>query len=176
MKTKHTIIISCIVAAALILPGLALAGGHGKGGRQGYGYKQRPKGGDLMLLAKYQQQNLKAEVLSEMTGQPVDTIRAMINDQRMRSVMDELNVDRQAFRDLMDAKVSERVNQAAANGSITPEQKNKILAKMEIRAQRREQKDKRRDLMSKLVEKGVKDGTITQEEADLLTKKPRKNR
>jgi ATP phosphoribosyltransferase regulatory subunit HisZ len=97
----------------------------------------------------------------------------MIKEQRMRALIQELNIDRQAFRDLMQSKVSERVKQAAANRSITPEQEKEILAKMELRSKRRELKIKRRELMSKLVENGIKDGTITQDEALMLKRKPR---
>jgi hypothetical protein len=173
MKKKHTIIISCVLVASIIFFGLAFAESQRKGDRQGFGFKQRHKSGGLMLLAKYQQKNLKVEALSEMTGQPVDTINAMIKEQRMRALIQELNIDRQAFRDLMQSKVSERVKQAAANRSITPEQEKEILAKMELRSKRRELKIKRRELMSKLVENGIKDGTITQDEALMLKRKPR---
>ena len=108
-------------------------------------------------------------MLPEITGQPVEMISTMIKEKRMRAVMDELNVDRQAFADQMQAKVSERVKQAAVNKTITPEQEKEILAKMELRS-------KQRELRSQLVEKGFKDRTITQEEAQLLMKKPSKSR
>jgi polyhydroxyalkanoate synthesis regulator phasin len=78
--------------------------------------------------------------------------------------MQELNIDRQAFRTAMQAKASERIKQAVANGSITPEQEKEILAKMENRS-------KRRELMSQLIEKGIADGTITQEDAQMLLRK-----
>ena len=84
----------------------------------------------------------------------------------MRSVMQELNIDRQAFRDAMQAKERERIKQAVADGSITPDQENEIIAKMETQA-------KRRELMRKLIEKGIEDGTITQDEARMLLHKRR---
>jgi hypothetical protein len=84
----------------------------------------------------------------------------------MRSVMQELNIDRQTFREAMQAKERERIKLAVADGSITPEQEKEILAIIEKRA-------KRRELMSKLIEKGIADGTITREEAQMLMRKRR---
>ena len=81
-------------------------------------------------------------------------------------MLQELNIDRQAFRDAMQAKERKRIKQAVANGSITPEQKEEILAKMETHS-------KRRELMSRLIEKGIKDGTITRDEARMLMRKRR---
>jgi polyhydroxyalkanoate synthesis regulator phasin len=166
MKKKHIIIISCVLAAGIILSGLALADSQRTGHRKDFGLKQHYKGGGLQLLAKYQQKNLMVQVLSEMTGQSVEAIQAKFKDQRMRTVMQELNVDRQAFRTAMQAKVREQVKQAVANGTITPEQEKDILTKMENRS-------KRRELMGQLIEKGIEDGTLTQEEAQMLMRKPR---
>ena len=165
MKTKH-IIISCILAAGIIVAGLAFADGIGHRGQRGIGVHRPHKASGLMLLVKYQQKNLMVQTLSEMTGQKVEAVAAKLKDQRMHSVMQELNVDRQAFRTAMQAKVSERIKQAAANGTITPEQQKDILTKMDNRS-------KRRELMSQLVEKGIEDGTITQEQAQMLMRKPR---
>jgi hypothetical protein len=101
-----------------------------------------------------------------MTGQSVETIEAKLNDQCMRSVIRELNIDRKALHNSLQAKVRERIKQAAANGTITPEQEKDILERVENRAQRRE-------LMSQLIEKGIEDGTITQEQARMLMRKSR---
>ena len=165
MKTKH-IIISCILAAGIIISGLAFADGIGHRGQRGTGFHRLHKDFGLMLLVKYQQKNLMIQTLSEMTGQTVEAVAAKLQDQRMHTVMQELNVDRQAFRTAMQAKVSERIKQAAANGTITPEQQKDILTKMDNRS-------KRRELMSQLVEKGIEDGTITQQQAQMLMRKSR---
>ena len=159
MKKKH-IIISCILVAGIIFSGLALADSQQTGHRKGLEFKQHHKGG-LQLLAGYQQKNLRVQVLSELTGQSVEAIQLKLKDQPMRSVMQNLNIDRQAFRDAMQTKERERIKQAVADGSITPEQENEILAKMETYA-------KRRELMRKLIEKGIEDGTITRDEARML--------
>ena len=163
MKKKH-IIISCVLVVSIIFSGMALADSQRAGHRGGFGYKQHHKGGGLQLLAGYQQKNLRVQVLSEMTGQSVEAIQLKLKDQRMRSVMQELNIDRQAFRDAMQAKERERIKQAVSDGSITPEQEKEILAKMEMHS-------KRRELMSKLIEKGIEDGTITRDEARMLMHK-----
>ena len=165
MKKKH-IIISCILVVGIIFCGLAFADSQRTGHRKGLGFKQHHKGGGLQLLAGYQQKNLRVQVLSEMTNQSVETIQLKLKDQRMRSVMQELNIDRQAFRDAMQAKVRERIKQALTDGSITLEQEKEILAKMETHS-------KRRELMSKLIEKGIEDGTITRDEARMLMPKRR---
>ena len=164
MKMKH-IIISCFLVVGIIFSGLAIADSQRTGDRKGLGFKQHHKGG-LQLLAGYQQKNLRVQVLSEMTNQSVETIQLKLKDQRMRSVMQELNIDRQAFRDAMQAKERARIKQAVADGSITPEQEKEILAEMEMHA-------KRRELMSKLIEKGIEDGTITRDEARMLMHKRR---
>jgi hypothetical protein len=165
MKKKH-IIISCILVAGIIFSGLALADSHRTGHRKGLGFKQHHKGGDLQLLARYQQKNLRVQVLSEMTEQSAAAIQLKLKDQHMRGVMRELNIDRQAFRDAMQAKERARIQQAVSDGSITPEQEKEILAKIENR-------NKRRELMRKLLEKGIEDGTITRDEARMLMHKRR---
>ena len=164
MKKKH--IISCVLLVGIIFSGLALADSERTGHRKGLGFKQHHKGGGLQLLAGYQQKNLRVQVLSEMTGQSVEAIQIKLKDQRMRSVMQELNINRQVFRDAMQAKERKRVKQAVTDGSITPDQEKKILAKMETHS-------KRRKLMSKLIEKGIEDGTITRDEARMLMRKQR---
>jgi hypothetical protein len=166
MKTKHTLILSCVLVVGIIFSGLALAENPAKGARQGFGFKRHHSGGDLVMLAKYQQKNLMVQVLSEMTGQPAKAIEAKFKEQRVRTVMQDLDIDRQAFRTAMHAKISQRVKSAAADGSITTEQEQEILEKMENRSQRRE-------LMNRLVDNGLADGTITQEQAQLLMRKSR---
>jgi len=165
MKKKH-IIISCVLAVGIIFCGLAFADSQRIGHRKGLGFNQHHKGGGLQLLAGYQQKNLRVQVLSKMTGQSVEAIQLKLKDQRMRSVMQELNIDRQAFRDAMQAKERVRIQQAVTEGSITPEQEKEILAKIENR-------NKRRELMGKLIEKGIEDGTITRDEARMLMYKRR---
>ncbi|MGB9437471.1 MAG: hypothetical protein WCB15_05985 [Desulfobacterales bacterium] len=165
MKKKHTII-SCVLIVGIIFSGLALADSQRTGHRKGHGFKQHHKGYGLQLLAGYQQKNLRVQVLSELTGQSVEAIQLKLKDQGLRGVMQELIIDRQEFRDAMQAKERARIQQAVADGSITPAQEKEILAKMDNR-------NKRRELMSKLIEKGIEDGTITRDEARMLMHKRR---
>ena len=166
MKKIQTIIVASVLVMGMALSGPVFADNQGKGQRPGLGFQQRHKGGGLMLLAKYQQRNLMVQVLSEKTGQSTETVNTKLKEQGMRAVMQELNIDRQALRAALHAKVSECVKQAVADGSITQEQQKDILEKMENRS-------KRRELMSRLIEKGIEDGTITQEQAQTLIRKPR---
>ena len=106
------------------------------------------------------------QVLSEMTDQTTVAINAKLKKQGMRAVMQDLNIDRQKFRAEMQIKVRKRVEQAAASATITPEQENEILENMENRS-------KRREVMKQLIEKGLKDGSITQEQAQMLIGKPK---
>jgi hypothetical protein len=165
MKKKH-ITISCVLVVGIIFSGLALAESQRTGHRKGLGFKQHHKGGGLQLLAAYQQKNLKVKVLSEMTKQSVEVIQLKLKDQRMGTVMQEMKINRQAFRNAMQVKVIERIKQAVADGNITSEQEKEILSKIKNRT-------KRRELMSMLIEKGIEDGTITREEAQMLMRKQR---
>ena len=165
MKKNHTII-SCVLIVGIIFSGLALADSQRTGHRKSHGFKQNHKRGGLQLLAGYQQKNLRVQVLSELTGQSVEAIQLKLKNQGLRSVMQELYIDRQAFRDAMQAKERARIQQAVTDGSITPEQEKEILAKIENRI-------KRRELMSKLIEKGIDDGSITRDEARMLMDKRR---
>jgi hypothetical protein len=165
MKKKHTII-SCVLIVGIIFSGLALADSQRTGHRKGHGFKQHHKGYGLQLLAGYQQKNLRVQVLSELTGQSVEAIQLKLKDQGLRGVMQELIIDRQEFRAAMQAKERARIQQAVADGSITPAQEKEILAKIDNR-------NKRRELMSKLIEKGIEDGTITRDEARMLMHKRR---
>ena len=165
MKKKH-IIISCVLVVGIIFSGPALADSQRPGHRKGQGFKQHHKGGDLQLLAGYQQKNLRVQVLSEMTGVPVEAIQLKLKDQGLRSVMQEMNIDRRAFGNAMQVKVKERIKQAAADGNITAEQEKEILSKIENRA-------KQREIMRKLIDKGIEDGIITQDDARMLRRKQR---
>jgi polyhydroxyalkanoate synthesis regulator phasin len=166
MKTKNTAIIICVLATAIIISGLAFAGDWGNRGRRGAGF-HRPHGDlALSLIVKYQQKNLMVQTLSDISGQSIEAIQTKLKDQRMGTIMRELNVDRQAFHTAMRIKSIELIQKSAESGTITPEQAKEIIEKMKNRSQRRE-------LMSQLIEKGVKDGTITTAQAQMLMGKSR---
>jgi len=79
MKKKH-IIVSCVLVAGIIISGLALADNQRTGHRKGFGFKQYQRGDGLQLLVRYQQKNMKVQVLSEMSGQPVEVIQLKLNE------------------------------------------------------------------------------------------------
>jgi transcriptional regulator CtsR len=166
MKKIQTIIVASVLVMGMVFSGPAFAGSQGKGDRRGFGVSQRHKGGGLMQLARYQQRNLAVQVLSEMTGQETEAIRTKLKQQRMPTLMQELNIDREELRAKMQAEVRNRVEQAAKNGTITAAQEQEILTNMENRS-------KRREVMQQLIEKGIEDGTITQEQAQMLRPKRR---
>jgi polyhydroxyalkanoate synthesis regulator phasin len=166
MKTKLTMIICCVLVAGIIISGLAFADVMGNRGKRGAGFHRSHDSFALMLLVKYQQKNLMVQALADMTGQSLEAIQAKLQGQGMRTVVQELNIDRQAFQTAMRIKAIELVQKSAEVGTITPEQAKEILEKMTTQSQRRE-------LMSQLIEKGVADGTITTEQARLLRGKSR---
>jgi hypothetical protein len=166
MKKKQTTIIICILAAAVIISGLAFAGDWGSRGRRGAGFHHPHQDFALSLLVKYQQKNLMIQALSDMSGQSIEAIQTKLKNQHMGAVMRELNIDRQAFHTAMRIKSIELIQKSAESETITPEQAKDIIEKMKNRSQRRE-------LMSQLIDKGVSDGTITTAQAQMLMGKPR---
>ncbi|MEJ2102821.1 MAG: hypothetical protein P8X68_23050 [Desulfobacterales bacterium] len=166
MKKIQTVVVAAVLAIGLVISGMALAHGPGDRSQRGFGFKRPHQSHALMLLTRYQYQNLKSEVLAELSGQSVEAINQKLKSQRMRAVTEELRIDRQAFRSAMQTKTNNLIKQASVNGTITAEQEKEIFKKMEDRAQRR-------DLMSRLIEKGIEDGTITQEQAQTLIRRPR---
>jgi polyhydroxyalkanoate synthesis regulator phasin len=162
MKKIQFIVMAGIVAIGMVISGMALATGP----QRGVGFHRAQENQALMLLTRYQHQNIKNQVLAELSGQSVETINQRLKSQGMRAVFEELGIDREAFRSAMQAKVNNLIKQAAVNGTITPEQEKAIFEKMENRA-------KRHEIMSRLIEKGIEDGTITPEQAQTLFHKPR---
>ena len=107
------------------------------------------------------------QTLAEITNQSVEKVRLRLKEKRLRSVLEDYGVEREAFRTAMRSKTIAMVKQAAVNGSITTEQEKEIFEKMEKRAQRHA-------LMTQLIEKGLADGTITPEQAQMLKRRPSK--
>jgi len=166
MKKIQTIVVAGVLTIGIVISGMALAKGPGDRPQRGFGFHHPQENQALMLLTVYQHQNLKNQVLSELSGKSAEAINQKFKSQRMPAVIEELGIDRQAFRSAMQTKTNNLIKQAAVDGTITPEQEKAIFEKMENRA-------KRRELMSRLIEKGIEDGTITQEQAQTLMGKPR---
>ena len=162
---KITILIVALVFTATFFA-FAFAENEPGYGRKGFGKHRAHRNSALSLLTRYQVKNLAAQTLSEMSGQPVEVIKQKLSNESPRVVMQELNIDRDAFQSSMHEKIRTLVNQAEENGSITPEQEREILAKIEVRVQRQA-------LMKKLIDKGIADGSITEEQAQILQPKRR---
>lgn len=136
-KRQAILIVSIVLVTGIALFAVAFADAdRGLNGR-GFGKHRQHKGFALALLARYQVKNLAAQTLSEMSGQSVEKINQKLENQRPRSVVQELDIDHEAFQNAMQGKIRGLVRQAAENGSITPDQEKTILAKMEDQAQRR---------------------------------------
>jgi hypothetical protein len=164
MKKKQTIIVIGVLLIGLVFSGAALAAGKGGGADSGFRHRMARGQDEFGPLTHYIKQNLTVSVLAEMSRQPTDTIRQKLKDQRMRALLEEYNIDREAFRTAMKAKVDNLVQNLVAGGFITKEQAKEFGERGERRAERGE-------IMKQLIEKGLADGTITAEQAQMLQHK-----
>ena len=166
MKKNSTISVIILLVFALALSGTVFAAGPPEPSSRFHRHHGRHEDGGAKLLNRYLRENLTVQTLSEMTGQPVETIASKLRDERLPDLLSEYQIDREAFRITMHTKMKDLVNQLAKIGYLKPQQEKKIVDQMEFRSQRRA-------LMTRLVEKGIADGTITDEQAQLLMRKPR---
>ena len=165
MKKIQAIAIGSVLVVGIVLAGMALAAGSGDRPHRGPA-KHRQHGDALLtLLTEYQYKNLMVQTLAEITGQSVENVDLRLKEKRLRGVLADYKVNREDFRTAMRSKTIAMVKQAAVNGSITTEQEKEIFAKMERQAQRHA-------IMTQLIEKGLADGTITPEQAQMLERKP----
>lgn len=77
------------------------------------------------------EQNVTAQVLAQLTGQPLDTITQEIEEQGPGAVIDEYAVDQETFAAALRESMPTVVNQAFAGGLITEAQKLAILQELE---------------------------------------------
>ncbi len=169
MKKNQTIIVVGVLLISLVFLGAAVAAGKWDGADSGFRHKKGAHGKDgLGPLTHYVKQTLAVSVLAEMSGQSAETVRQKLEDRRLREFMAENNIDRQAFRTAMQAKVDALVQYLAAGGYITPDQAKAYTEKVRRRSELRSE---RRALMNQLIEKGLADGTITPEQAQMLQPK-----
>jgi hypothetical protein len=166
MQKTSTISVIILLVFALALSGTVFAAGPPEPSSRFQPHHGRHGDGGAKLLNRYLRENLAVQTLSEMTGQPVETIALKLHDDRLPDLLSEYRIDREAFRTTMHAKMKDLVNQLAKTGYLAPQQEKEIVDRMEFRSQRRA-------IMTRLVEKGIADGTITEEQAQLLMRKPR---
>jgi hypothetical protein len=123
------IIIVCFVVGYGVFSGTLLAWEQGQGGPVDRGQRQGPprhpeNAGHL--LGKYLHDNMAADVLVTMTGQPAETIRARIKNEDMRIVLESFNVNHKKFRQFMDEKSLKVIEKAQQCGLITSSQAAEI--------------------------------------------------
>lgn len=165
MKKSIMIVAGCLLAICVASAGTAFAKGPGDRQCRGDRFHHRPGNSELMLLTRYQYENMMVQTLSELTGKSSEVIQQQLKEKRLRATLEEYKVDPAALRNAMRGKFGQLVKQSVKNGSITAEQEKDILEKMENR-------ELRHSIMKKLIEKGIEDGTISPEEAQHLMKKP----
>ncbi|MBI5578374.1 MAG: hypothetical protein HY895_04405 [Deltaproteobacteria bacterium] len=117
------------------------------------------------LLMRYVRANMAARTIAEISKQPVDTIRKKLEEQRLPAVLTEYHVDRKAFAQGMRTKFQDLLGQLKDDGYLTIDQRDHILMQVDRYRQRR-------TLMKGLIDKGLTDGTITPDQAEMLLKRP----
>jgi hypothetical protein len=156
MKRKQMIVAVFVLSLTLALCGIAYTKGPPGHLREGGG----PMGVSWMV-----RHNIMAQVLSELSGQSADTINQQLKDQRPGDILASYKIDPKAFGEAMRTKATALIKLLTDNGYLNAEQSSKVQEKMAEFAQRRQ-------LMSLLIEKGITDGTITPEQAQMLRHKP----
>ena len=172
MKKNQTIFVIGVLLIGLVFCAAALAAGMGDDSGRGFRHRGAHGKDGFGPLSYYVKQNLAVSVLAELSGQPADTVRQKLEDQRLREFMSEFSIDRQAFKTAMQAKVNALIQYLATGGYITQDQAKEYSDRIERRSQLRSE---RRELMNQLIEKGLADGTITEEQAQMLKPKRFKN-
>ena len=168
MKKNQTIMVVGALLISLVFIGVALAAGMGDDAGPGFRHRGAHGKDGLGPMTNYVKQTMAVSVLAELSGQPAETVRQKLEDHQLRGFMAENNIDRQAFHTAMQAKMNALVQYLAAGGYITQDQAKEYTDRVERKSQLRSE---RRDLMNQLIEKGVADGTITPEQAQMLQPK-----
>ena len=168
MKKNQTIMVVGALLISLVFIGVALAAGMGDDAGRGFRHRGAHGKDGLGPMTNYVKQTMAVSVLAELSGQPAETVRQKLEDHQLRGFMAENNIDRQAFHTAMQAKMNALVQYLAAGGYITQDQAKEYTDRVERKSQLRSE---RRDLMNQLIEKGVADGTITPEQAQMLQPK-----
>jgi hypothetical protein len=150
MKRKQMILAVFVLVLSMVICGVAYTEGH----------PGHYRGGGPMGVSWMVRHNMMVQVLSELSGQPVDTVNQQLKEQQPRDVLAAYKIDPKAFGEAMRTRATALIKLLTDNGYLTAEQNNKVQEKMGEFAQRRQ-------LMSLLVEKG-----ITQEQAQMLRRKP----
>jgi hypothetical protein len=170
MKKNQTIIVIGVLLISLVFIGAALAAGMRDDAGRGFRHRGAHGKDGLGPMSLYVKQTMAVSVLAELSGQPAETVRQKLEGQRLREFLSENNIDRQDFQTAMQAKANALVQYLAAGGYITSDQAKEYSDRIERKSQLRSE---RRELMNQLIEKGLADGTITPEQAQMLQPKGR---
>lgn len=166
MQKKQTIVVACALFFLVALSGSAFAttkGDHHKFGPQSGHWASRGHwgGGGLPALTWELHKNMTVQVLSQITKQPSATIWKELKEERLHGVFEKYKIDRKVFFKDMHMRTVELIKEFAQKGYITADQAKHIQNRMEWRI-------KRHELMVRLVDNGLKTGTITKEQAHML--------
>lgn len=128
------------IAAASALIGLFLCGtalaqdgdasppdGPGMFGRR---HGPPPPFGALHLVCKAFHENMTIEVLTELTEESAETVKAVVEERRVPEFLEEHSIDPEAFRSALLAKAETWVSRAVACGLVTEEQAAQIKQAM----------------------------------------------
>jgi polyhydroxyalkanoate synthesis regulator phasin len=164
MKRMRMTVLICTLLFGVALSGTAFSAGP-DGGRNPMGAHRGHHGkGGPMFLTESVQKNLMVQSLAQLTGKPAVSIGQELREKPFPEVLREYKIDPKALHTVVQEKANALVKLLTDNGYLTPEQSRLYFQGMEKRAERHE-------ILNRLVEKGVKDGTVTAEQAELLRPK-----
>ncbi len=133
MKNMKPKLISLLVCFCIINAGMVLAEKTGEKFKHLSGMPPRHGHPGLAMLMRYQHDRMAAEVVSEITGQSLETITVEMDDTHFPEVIENYGIDPETFRSAMDQKVIQSINNAAEDGRITEAQAAGIIEKIENR-------------------------------------------
>ncbi len=145
-------IILTVMLSGVFLSAPAWAQYGDGGGSRGYGGPDRPYRGDGgdgpdqrqrrprkncgMLIGRFLHQGMAMEVLTEMTGQPANTIKAQAKSGGMRRVLQTYSIDREKFRQAMDRKTGKLLEEIRRCNLLSREQVSEMQSIMKRRKER----------------------------------------
>jgi hypothetical protein len=89
-----------------------------------------PKDDGMDLLMKYEMENIAVNVIAGLTGQAVENIQADLEDSDMQTLLETYAVGETLFRNAMEIKMLELVNEEVASGRITQSQAVLVIEKI----------------------------------------------
>jgi len=89
------------------------------------------RGGALGQLARVQGANMLADTIAQLTGTPVEEVKARIEDEGFKKAIKSYDLDKQALRDGMKTRMKQAVSEARDEGRITAEQADTLLERID---------------------------------------------